>query len=150
MERISVALLMADAIIGMVSLKFVPGIFVLMGLNSPRILSGASGLGSQISMWLGPPCRKTMITDFALPKPREPSSLLAPFAAPCQARNWERFRPKRPIEPARSSSRRVGPSQVWQGRPGITSIESSLVAVQKWLAVDQRPEQVLRQCRAAA
>ena len=27
-------------------------------------------------MWLGPPCRNTMITDFALPNPREPSSLL--------------------------------------------------------------------------
>src|SRR5271170_1956308 len=112
MERMSVALLMAEAIIGMVSLMFVPGILVLIGLNSPRILRGASGLGSQISMWLGPPCRKTMITDFALPKPREPSSLLlAPFAAPCQARNCARFKPKRPIEPARRSSRRVGPSQ---------------------------------------
>src|ERR1700688_3273080 len=99
---------MAEAIIGMVSLMFVPGILVLMGLNSPRMLSGASGLGSQISMWLGPPRRHTMITVAARRRQREPASLLAPFAAPRQARNWERFKPKRPIEPARSSSRRVG------------------------------------------
>ena len=38
---------------------------VAMGLNSPRISSGAAGFMSKVSCWLGPPhwCRK--MTDFA-------------------------------------------------------------------------------------
>ena len=46
-----------------------PGTLVLIGLNSPRIFEGASGFGSQMSMWLGPPCRKMKMTDLALPQP---------------------------------------------------------------------------------
>src|SRR5258708_6635325 len=150
MERMRVALSRAFAIIGMVSLMCVPVILVLIGLNSPRMLAGASGLGSQMSMWLGPPWRKTMMTDFALPNPRDPSSLPAAFAVPCQARKSTRFRPSRPMEPARRSSRLVGPSQVVHFCPGITSMESSSVVVQKCFAVDERPKQVLRLGRAAA
>src|SRR6266436_3382761 len=85
MERMRVALSRALAIIGMVSLMCVPGILVLIGFNSPRMLAGASGFGSQMSIWLGPPCRKTMMTDFALPKPREPSSLPGTFAGGASA-----------------------------------------------------------------
>ena len=106
------ALSSALAIIGMCSPMWVPGILVGMALKSPRMLAGASGLGSQMSMWLGPPCRKTMITDLALPKPRAPSNLVAALAVFCQARKFARFSPSIPMEPARSSSRRVGPSQV--------------------------------------
>ena len=86
MERMSVALSKALAIIGMCSPMCVPGILVGIGLKSPRILAGASGLGSQMSMWLGPPCKKTMITDLALPKPRAPSYLAAALADFCQAK----------------------------------------------------------------
>ena len=53
-----------------------------------------------------------MITDLALPKPRAPSYLAAAFAVFCQARKFARFNPSIPMDPARSSSRRVGPSQV--------------------------------------
>ena len=42
-----------------------PGTFVAIGLNSPRIASGASGFMSNVSMWLGAPVRKTRIIDFA-------------------------------------------------------------------------------------
>ena len=35
----------------------VPGTEVAIGLNSPRMPSGASGFGSHVSMWLGDPCR---------------------------------------------------------------------------------------------
>ena len=77
----SVHLSSCSAIIGMVSLMCVPGIFVLIGLNSPRMFAAASGFGSQISIWLGPPCRNTMITDFAVSKPRLPASGLTPVAA---------------------------------------------------------------------
>ena len=65
----------------MCSLMCVPGILVLIGLNSPRMFAGASGLGSQMSMWLGPPCRKIMMTFLALPKPRAPAYFSAMLLA---------------------------------------------------------------------
>ena len=37
--------------------------------SSPRISAGASGLGSQVSSWLGPPHRKIRMHDFARPNP---------------------------------------------------------------------------------
>ena len=43
-----------------------PGTLVAMGLNSPRISGGASGFRSNVSRWLAPPVRKTMMTDFGL------------------------------------------------------------------------------------
>src|ERR1700682_1980425 len=96
-------------------------------------------------MLLGAPLTKTMITDFALPNPREPSSFVAARAEPCHARKSARFRPNSPMEPARSSSRRVGPSQVWHRRPGITSMAlSSSKIVQERFAIHQRPQQILR------
>ena len=54
---------------GKCSLIRTPGVLVAIGLNSPRISSGASGLGSQVSSWLGPPHMKTSRHDFARPKP---------------------------------------------------------------------------------
>src|SRR5271169_3420844 len=132
-----------------------PETFVLMGLNSPRMLLGASGLGSQISMWLGPPCKNTRITDFAELNPCAPSRREAPRAF-CHWKKFARFKPNRPTEPTRSSSRRVGPSHKQPLRPGIVSIETLLrrqrksltpetsSVVQKRLAIDQRPEQILR------
>src|SRR5260370_20003716 len=109
---------------GMGSLKWMPEKFVLIGLNSPRTYDGASGFGSQISMWLGPPCRKTMITDLAELNPRAPSSREAPCAF--HWKKFARFNPSTPTEPTRNNSRRVGPSHKWPGRPGIVSIVISL------------------------
>jgi len=43
-----------------------PGTVVRMGLKDPRISMGASGFGSQVSSWLGPPHMYSRITDFAL------------------------------------------------------------------------------------
>jgi hypothetical protein len=51
MENLSVHL----AMFGINSLICVPGTLVGMGRNSPRISEGASGLRSNMSMWLGPP-----------------------------------------------------------------------------------------------
>ena len=42
-----------------------PATFVSIGLNSPRMPSGASGFMSNVSRWLSPPVRKTRIIDFA-------------------------------------------------------------------------------------
>src|SRR5437588_415796 len=61
----SVTLSIWSASMGIVSLTSMPATFVLIGLNSPRTLDGALGLGSQISIWLGPPCRNSMMTDLA-------------------------------------------------------------------------------------
>src|SRR6266571_8567222 len=98
-----------------------PETFVLMGLNSPRMLEGASGLGSQISMWLGPPCRNSMITDLAAPNALPFDSTLAAADA-FQERNSGRFNPNKPAPPMRINSRRDQPSQVRTGRPGIVSM----------------------------
>src|SRR5881628_1312434 len=132
----------------MTSLSQIPGTFERSVLNSPRMFEGASGFGSQISMWLGPPCRKTRMTDFAELKPRAPSNRDAPCAC-CHWKKFARFKPKRPTEPTRRSSRRVGPSHKEPLRPGIVSIVASSPVVQKCLAVHERPEQVLGPRRAA-
>src|SRR4051812_1710773 len=95
-----------------------------------------------------------MITDCALPNPRAPSYFGAAWAVFCHARKLARFKPNIPMEPARSSSRRVGPSQVWHRRPGITSMTTFLsvqsVVIEKRLTVDESPEQILRARRAPA
>src|SRR6266568_4296258 len=44
-----------------------PVTLVWIGLNGPRTVSPALGLGSQRSMWLGAPELKIRITDLALP-----------------------------------------------------------------------------------
>ena len=46
-----------------------PATFVAIGLNSPRMPSGASGFMSNESRWLSPPVRKTRIIDFARGRP---------------------------------------------------------------------------------
>jgi len=53
-----------------------------------------------------------MMTLLALPKPRAPSYLAAALADFCQAKKFARLSHSMPMEPARSSSRRVGPSHV--------------------------------------
>ena len=64
---------------------WIPETFVDMGLNSPRISTGASGFISNISIWLDAPVRKTRMTDLGflvfkeavnprlpMPKPNKP------------------------------------------------------------------------------
>ena len=70
---------------GKCSLIEIPGTLVAIGRNGPRISSGASGLGSQVSSWLGPPHRKIRMHDFARPNPFGPESF-ADLLRPQQAR----------------------------------------------------------------
>ena len=49
----------------MSSVNRTPGILVGMVEKGPRISEGASGLGSQRSIWLGPPQLKIIITRLA-------------------------------------------------------------------------------------
>ena len=48
---------MRVAVSGSSSEKRTPGTAVAIVLNSPRMSSGASGLGSKVSSWEGPPER---------------------------------------------------------------------------------------------
>ena len=76
-----------------------PGTDVAMGRKAPRISSGASGLGSQVSSWLWPPLVKTTRTDFALPKPRNGRVVAPAFAVadPARGPRPARCRPAQPF-----------------------------------------------------
>src|SRR5437660_1252179 len=102
-----------------------PSILVLMALNSPRMLEDASGLGSQMSIWLGPPWRKQRITRLALPNPLAPSKLLVAACA-FRAKYWGRLNPASPAAPTRMNSRLDHPSQSFPNLPGIDSMISLL------------------------
>lgn len=52
---------------GRCSQTWTPGVRVAIGRNSPRMPSGASGLGSKLSCCASPPERKMKITDRAVP-----------------------------------------------------------------------------------
>ncbi len=62
-ERTIVTLSIRCAISGNFSQMNVPGTLVLMGFQMPRISAGASGLGSNVSNWLGPPARNKKIHE---------------------------------------------------------------------------------------
>ena len=89
-----------------------PGSAVGMVLNSPRMPSGASGFGSNVSMCDGPPKRSSRMTALAGAR----CGALAE-ALPAPARNAS--------DPALSKSRRVMPWQMAEEWPRIRSIESA-------------------------
>ncbi len=65
-ERMTVSLSAICAVLGRVSLKTSPSIFVFTVPNSPRYSTGANGLGSNVSWWAMPPGRKMWMTESAL------------------------------------------------------------------------------------
>src|SRR5260370_10837057 len=98
---------------------------VLMGLNMLRTRSGASGLGSHRSRWLGPPWRYSRMTLLARPKPGPRLPLGAGTALACcwKPRMSASVKPRIAEPPTRNRSRRVTPSHVsFPDWPGITSI----------------------------
>jgi len=50
-----------------------PVAFVLIALKLPRISRGASGFGSKVSIWLGPPPSQIRIAESAVPLVRPAS-----------------------------------------------------------------------------
>ena len=104
MERTIASLSQMVAMRGNSSQICMPGTLVLMGLNSPRISTGASGFGSKVSCWGGPPCNQRNITFFALPKVLPRSGLLE--ALNCASSNMGRVRPIAARPPTCSSSLR--------------------------------------------
>src|SRR5436190_12011248 len=87
---------MRAACFGRCSQIIVPGTRVRITLKGPRFSGGRDGLGSQVSIWLGPPAihsRMTALRDFAFPVARLCSS-------------WGRPMPARPARPALRKLRR--------------------------------------------
>src|SRR5215472_2098619 len=64
-DRMSANRLVSFAIRLCNSLIRMPGTAVAIGLYGPRISSGAFGLRSQVSRWLGPPHRRMKMHDFS-------------------------------------------------------------------------------------
>ena len=60
------------AILTILSENWIPGSLVAIGSNSP-FAADASGLGSQVSIWLGAPASQTRMQAFAFAR-REPSA----------------------------------------------------------------------------
>src|SRR3954452_3083011 len=100
-DRIRANLLVSFAIRVCSSLIRMPGTAMAIGLYGPRISSGAPGLRSQVSRWLGPPHRRMKMHDFSA----------APFGAsppPTRAATSPGVaRLRAPAPPAWRSRRRV-------------------------------------------
>ena len=99
-ERMTLSLSATFATRGNSSQKCMPGTFVRMGSNSPRISSGASGFGSKVSCCGGPPPRKRIIQDLA--RPKEPDSFESWLA-----NRSPKETPRHPSPPNRNHSRRL-------------------------------------------
>src|SRR5438552_9806272 len=100
MERRMVKRSEIAACLGSNSQKRNPEVFVAMVWKGPRYSDGAPGLGSQVSRWLAPPCRKTTIIAFRL--------VPAEFAAAAVRKRYNdgRFKAPSPKRPSRRNSRR--------------------------------------------
>ena len=96
----------------------VPGTEVAIGLYGPRTSSGASGFGSQVSIWLAPPYWHTKMHDFARARAGTGRDGYPPAAS-----NSGSDRPSIPSPPTRSNCRRVGlcqnSRQGWSEAPVI-------------------------------
>src|SRR5205807_8995173 len=98
----------------MTSLNHIPGTFERSVLNSPRMLDGASGFGSQMSKLLGKPCRKSRTTDLALPQPALDFVASDAFSAAsaCNFKASPGLTPNKPAPPKRINERRLHASPV--------------------------------------
>ena len=99
-ERITVSLSAALATRGNNSQKCIPGTLVRIGLKSPRISTGASGLGSKVSCCGGPPPRNKMIQDLARPNVPAACTVSAANRSPTES-------PRQPNPPSRIQSLRL-------------------------------------------
>src|SRR5438445_4971180 len=88
---------------GITSAKRIPVNAVRIGRSVPRISAGASGLGSNESIWLTPPAIQSKMTDFAGADPGA-GAVLALALGPAIAGN---ARKAIPSAPTRSKSRRL-------------------------------------------
>jgi hypothetical protein len=98
---------------GKYSLILIPETLVGMEANSPRTSEGASSFRSKVSIWEGPPARKTMITAFC----EEP--VPNTFSA---CNNPGRLMPPIPKAPTFKKSLRETPSQKLDLFPSVNVI----------------------------
>src|SRR5262245_26213184 len=87
-----------------------PGMAVLISPVAERISAGAVIFGSNVSYWLGPPCRKRNTTDLSVTG--LPVSDSGTPARPAEGKSDASDSPPRPSPPTRRKSRRpyrVGP-----------------------------------------
>ena len=103
-ERITVSLSRIAACLGKCSQNRTPGTRVAIEPNGPRIWAGASGLGSHMSRWLGPPESQKRITDFR--SEADPAGAAARLSA-CIWSNPAVETPARPPRPAWRNQRLV-------------------------------------------
>ncbi len=108
-ERIRATLSITPAILGSSSPIWTPGSRVAIGLNSPRMPTGASGLRSKVSWCAWPPDRYTMITD--LWDDREDFEDAPPVPSDSACNKAGRFSPPIPRPPILRNDRRDNPSQ---------------------------------------
>src|SRR5205823_5400625 len=99
-ERTTEILSATSAVFGRCSLMRTPVAFVGIGLNVPRMPSGASGLGSHMSRCEGPPASHTRITECA--RGLRPASA----ARASHLRTSGRVSPSKPAVPTLRQSRR--------------------------------------------
>jgi hypothetical protein len=104
-----------------------------MGRNLPRISSGASGLGSNVSCCAAAPYRYSRMIRLARPKCAPCAAVLAAVVlsaacADCSASNCGSESDSAPRLPACSISRRVMPSQAVFLEPRIRSMLSHRIA----------------------
>src|SRR5262245_35237769 len=108
-ERMNVNWSAEAAILGKHSPIWMPGTFVAIGLNSPRISDGASVLISHMSWCGGPPPRNTLMTALCDDLPIDSSARRT-----SASENWAAPNAKAPIL---RNERRGMPSQNLCGRP---------------------------------
>ena len=116
-------------VLGSNSPTFRPGTVVAMDLSSPRTSTGASGLGSQVECWAGPPNRNSTMHDLARPRRGAASC-----AAACRNKSGS-VKPATPSDPIRSISRRDIPSH---NRAGCDSIVNMVVVGRRFVLLHVR------------
>src|SRR5262245_21660139 len=128
------------ASIGRCSATWTPGSVVGMVLNSPRTSAGASGLGSRVSWWVGPPCihnrmhlmERRSRTGWAAWRRRKESSDRPRVARPPTRRKVRREKPVQSEEcPVIRSSMAALP-QGGNGMAGRWSLHLCLLRVTKF------------------
>src|SRR5262245_8947561 len=92
---------MIRALMGSRSQIWMPGTLVGIAPNSPRYSIGASGFGSHVSCWLGPPRIQRMMTEFS----RE-GDLPCVVALASQRNKSDSDNPAKPSKPAFRKLRR--------------------------------------------
>ena len=103
---------------GSSSPNWTPGRLVAIAPNGPRKPPGASGLGSQVSMWPGPPLSQKRMTLVSLP-----GAVAAPASRSRSSSG--RARPPRPSTPAWRKLRRVIPAQSLAAPPKTRNIRET-------------------------